>query len=74
MVTLEELAKQESYDIRILEKLLNCLVCIGLLEKFRPESDQKGKLSLKNTYCLNTIFQKLHFSKSHFSERSREKI
>ena len=25
------------------------------------------------TYCLNTIFQKLHFSKSHFSERPQEK-
>ena len=24
-------------------------------------------------YCLNTIFQKLHFSKSHFSERPQEK-
>ena len=23
-------------------------------------------------YCLNTIFQKLHFSKSHFSERPQE--
>ena len=24
-------------------------------------------------YCLNTIFQKLPFSKSHFSERPQEK-
>ena len=24
-------------------------------------------------YCLNTIFQKLHFSKSHFSETPQEK-
>ena len=27
----------------------------------------------KLVYCLNTIFQKLYFSKSHFSERSQEK-
>ena len=26
-----------------------------------------------HNYCLNTIFQKLHFSKSHFSERPQEK-
>ena len=25
------------------------------------------------SYCLSTIFQKLHFSKSHFSERPQEK-
>ena len=27
----------------------------------------------RSDYCLNTIFQKLHFSKSHFSERRQEK-
>ena len=27
----------------------------------------------QDDYCLNTIFQKLHFSKSHFSERPQEK-
>ena len=25
------------------------------------------------TYCLHNIFQKLHFSKSHFSETPQEK-
>ena len=28
---------------------------------------------VKSSYCLNTIFQKLHFSKSHFSETPQEK-
>ena len=27
----------------------------------------------KVSYCLNTVFQKLHFSKSPFSETSQEK-
>ena len=27
----------------------------------------------RKSYCLNTIFQKLHFSKSHFSETQQEK-
>ena len=29
--------------------------------------------SIYTTYCLNTIFQKLHFSKSYFSETPQEK-
>ena len=28
--------------------------------------------SVKGDYCLNTIFQKLHFSKSHFCETLQE--
>ena len=39
--------------------ILFCLLCV------RIEIDQ--------LYCLNTIFQKLHFLKSHFSENPQEK-
>ena len=30
--------------------------------------------SMSRNYCLHSIFQKLHFSKSHFSERPQEKV
>ena len=36
-------------------------------------SQQQLISNCKCNYCLNTIFQKLHFSKSLFSERRQEK-
>ena len=43
-VTLEELATEKNYDNRILEKLLNCLVCSRLLKKSHSGKEQKGIL------------------------------
>ena len=45
-------------------------------EVFHPEASlflYFYHVELAHNYCLHTIFQKLHFSKSHFSETPQEK-
>ena len=46
---------------------------VASIQIYGKYSDMSVASSQICDYCLSTIFQKLHFSKSHFSENPQEK-